>query len=217
MIRRPPRSTLFPYTTLLPISDGNAGSDILDGDLYALNDRPLGVGHSSSDVAVVCLSERCRRHADGQRQPETENGKNSTLQHHGLPFRIGLKARLNTPTLHSFQEPFVANTTRRRLHRGRTRAQRYAIPIRPRVYSRDVEIPVASLVQSNVNVPYCAPQLVSEDCSKVAAAGLTYRHLRRAGDGNAGADIPCGALSLPTCLSFLPRNGEVVGPASSAL
>src|SRR3712207_6876972 len=50
MIRRPPRSTLFPYTTLFRSDPGLSFAEVngmihpADGDLYALADRIAGSG-----------------------------------------------------------------------------------------------------------------------------------------------------------------------------
>src|SRR5688572_32088054 len=69
MIRRPPRSTLFPYTTLFPIS--NRSRDVRDG-LLALASRRgvqtrfgvdrkstrLNSSHSQISYAVFCLKKK---------------------------------------------------------------------------------------------------------------------------------------------------------------
>src|SRR4051794_41730913 len=73
MIRRPPRSTLFPYTTLFR-SDPDAV--LMPGDLVGLGvgevprvhveDRKstrLNSSHPSISYAVFCLKKKTRRHA----------------------------------------------------------------------------------------------------------------------------------------------------------
>src|SRR3712207_7160948 len=63
MIRRPPRSTLFPYTTLLPICDGDAvdearagrrdveGRDLVGAELLLHVHRARGHGRVAADRA----------------------------------------------------------------------------------------------------------------------------------------------------------------------
>src|SRR3989449_8128356 len=69
MIRRPPRSTLFPYTTLF--RSNNAGADILTGEGARLSwteklDRLLAVDLRgtvlASWTAVALMSERSEEH-----------------------------------------------------------------------------------------------------------------------------------------------------------
>src|SRR2546429_7406513 len=72
MIRRPPRSTLFPYTTLFRSPDGNcgrssheaawiaAGSDLVDAGCVAHIDRKstrLNSSHGYISYAVFCLKK----------------------------------------------------------------------------------------------------------------------------------------------------------------
>src|SRR5258708_13186256 len=75
MIRRPPRSTLFPYTTLFrSLPGGNAEDDGAEGLEPAAGADPLGVGLPSRDrkstrlnsshqiisYAVFCLKKKTR-------------------------------------------------------------------------------------------------------------------------------------------------------------
>src|SRR3712207_5443615 len=71
MIRRPPRSTLFPYTDALPISDpaGAANGALAWHDLPLVQDRRAepGAGHLVGRALDVCdprrrrADEQCRR------------------------------------------------------------------------------------------------------------------------------------------------------------
>src|SRR5689334_23980609 len=91
MIRRPPRSTLFPYTTLFRSTEPHAGADLAnlrcsavrDGDHYVINgqkmyttaahnathiylmaDRKstrLNSSHSSISYAVFCLKKKKKK------------------------------------------------------------------------------------------------------------------------------------------------------------
>src|SRR2546430_10285960 len=72
MIRRPPRSTLFPYTTLFRSTEPGAGSDALgsmattarrEGDRYVLNGRKLYItnGPIADVVLVYAKTDRADR------------------------------------------------------------------------------------------------------------------------------------------------------------
>src|SRR5256885_5063865 len=56
MIRRPPRSTLFPYTTLFRSATALRGSKIRTADQY-------GISYRSGRRGNVC-NDRCRRRSD---------------------------------------------------------------------------------------------------------------------------------------------------------
>src|SRR2546430_10575075 len=67
MIRRPPRSTLFPYTTLFRSAPsvvdvgGGAGSDFFGGGAVGVSDRKstrLNSSHSQISYAVFCLKKK---------------------------------------------------------------------------------------------------------------------------------------------------------------
>src|SRR2546427_7722480 len=69
MIRRPPRSTLFPYTTLFRSPDRRAGGTGVgvaapDGGRAAARDRKstrLNSSHSQISYAVFCLKKKKKR------------------------------------------------------------------------------------------------------------------------------------------------------------
>src|SRR5689334_23782822 len=74
MIRRPPRSTLFPYTTLFRSSMEVGGRQIkgedktfiltFKGDKWSLRDRKstrLNSSHSSISYAVFCLKKKKKK------------------------------------------------------------------------------------------------------------------------------------------------------------
>src|SRR5689334_24271573 len=92
MIRRPPRSTLFPYTTLFRsalIDESNklhlgntthlaqmgvARANIIDAARMGLRDRKstrLNSSHSSISYAVFCLKKKKKKHKNIMQ--ETEN------------------------------------------------------------------------------------------------------------------------------------------------
>src|SRR6266852_5621372 len=66
MIRRPPRSTLFPYTTLFRSRGGDGGDDRAAPPVGALAHRPrrdrkstrLNSSHGSISYAVFCLKKK---------------------------------------------------------------------------------------------------------------------------------------------------------------
>src|SRR2546430_13718154 len=63
MIRRPPRSTLFPYTTLfrsLPLGRGEGGADI-SGDLHRVAAGLLVDQHQNRVAATRCRSPEIDR------------------------------------------------------------------------------------------------------------------------------------------------------------
>src|SRR5689334_25247024 len=75
MIRRPPRSTLFPYTTLFrshhPDPAADVGGDVLqlDGEHPRLEDRKstrLNSSHSSISYAVFCLKKKKKKKKNNQ-------------------------------------------------------------------------------------------------------------------------------------------------------
>src|SRR2546426_12632657 len=65
MIRRPPRSTLFPYTTLFRSQARDEGCDLVAGKLAAFTRlRPLG----DLDLQLVRPHEVRGRHAEARRR-----------------------------------------------------------------------------------------------------------------------------------------------------
>src|SRR5258707_10396693 len=73
MIRRPPRSTLFPYTTLFRSADQDVG---LDPDLHELPDRVLG--RLGLELAGR-RDERHQREVHEQRVLKTKRSEEHTL------------------------------------------------------------------------------------------------------------------------------------------
>src|SRR2546427_5792494 len=91
MIRRPPRSTLFPYTTLFrsfvryrilaaPRPGGNIRSSLADGRRRTFADRKstrLNSSHSQISYAVFCLKKKNKTRGDlvshGFSRPDTSN------------------------------------------------------------------------------------------------------------------------------------------------
>src|SRR3989442_9250872 len=59
MIRRPPRSTLFPYTTLFRSARAGQPDRHPRGDGYAVSREPT---HPASDLAVLPRSARSEQH-----------------------------------------------------------------------------------------------------------------------------------------------------------
>src|SRR3712207_8044605 len=61
MIRRPPRSTLFPYTTLFRSADGGSSTAVLDGLLLAMDELAAnGLRHGGVPVRVrAVLTTQC--------------------------------------------------------------------------------------------------------------------------------------------------------------
>src|SRR2546427_12028641 len=68
MIRRPPRSTLFPYTTLFRSAVGLAVKHLNDvGGKSAIR---LGPGHALIQIHQMALVDACRRRIDDDRSEE---------------------------------------------------------------------------------------------------------------------------------------------------
>src|SRR2546430_4761227 len=81
MIRRPPRSTLFPYTTLfrsllrhLPARNGDVGADLAEGARGHPGARGrdrkstrLNSSHSQISYAVFCLKKKKTKYRPGHR------------------------------------------------------------------------------------------------------------------------------------------------------
>src|SRR5689334_23439811 len=84
MIRRPPRSTLFPYTTLFRSPDiaahmRDAARAVSDWRRASIGDRKstrLNSSHSSISYAVFCLKKKIK-----QNKHEQEQHKNSARVH----------------------------------------------------------------------------------------------------------------------------------------
>src|SRR2546430_9837759 len=71
MIRRPPRSTLFPYTTLFRSAVADEDQDGAAGHVYVLNNNLFGAdrkstllnsSHSQISYAVFCLKKKKNQH-----------------------------------------------------------------------------------------------------------------------------------------------------------
>src|SRR5258708_25976659 len=101
MIRRPPRSTLFPYTTLFRsvlahVGERPGGDQLLDVDRGA--DRPRSEEHTSelqSPDHLVCrllLEKKKKNSSTGQCSPRT-----STSEPAGLPDSL-IDAHVPSPT-----------------------------------------------------------------------------------------------------------------------
>src|SRR5438128_9020185 len=94
MIRRPPRSTLFPYTTLFRSGSGltatTTGSTlcsgtVISGTAFDHRDRKstrLNSSHGSISYAVFCLKKKKEEHLDGPTPtPPSSKGAEETSQH----------------------------------------------------------------------------------------------------------------------------------------
>src|SRR5258708_30743577 len=100
MIRRPPRSTLFPYTTLFRSIDGgeNRRNSVR---LRGLGESRDVVDHQRGIVAVdVCQLRRSEEHTSELQSPDH------------LVCRLLLEKKNNTPTsiMNSFVPPTLAST-----------------------------------------------------------------------------------------------------------
>src|SRR5689334_24777661 len=82
MIRRPPRSTLFPYTTLFRSNNvwAGSGSNLANGAAIEFDggggnrDRKstrLNSSHSSISYAVFCLKKKKKKKEQQNNKPET--------------------------------------------------------------------------------------------------------------------------------------------------
>src|SRR2546430_9399251 len=59
MIRRPPRSTLFPYTTLFRSQGGRVGVEVVDSDRgFDRIDERIEKGRRHDAVVVLCIRDR---------------------------------------------------------------------------------------------------------------------------------------------------------------
>src|SRR5689334_24498366 len=100
MIRRPPRSTLFPYTTLFRSQrrlvggpGGRAGPpDRLEGQRLDRKSTRLNSSHSSISYAVFCLkkkknieeTDRCERRTDKEHAAPVV-GRDLWMEHRSSP------------------------------------------------------------------------------------------------------------------------------------
>src|SRR2546430_6290793 len=91
MIRRPPRSTLFPYTTLFRSRDGRRGRPhgvrVAQGRARAGADWSFGGGHRRSDAAAA------RLHRSEEHTSELQSQSN-------LVCRLLLEKKKNIPPLY---------------------------------------------------------------------------------------------------------------------
>src|SRR5438309_3958310 len=90
MIRRPPRSTLFPYTTLFRSPSGSvqAGQTVpltatpKDAGGTPLSDRKstrLNSSHSSISYAVFCLKKK-KKNSTTNKRSQKKKAQNTTVQ-----------------------------------------------------------------------------------------------------------------------------------------
>src|SRR5256885_12003909 len=100
MIRRPPRSTLFPYTTLFRSRSRVARAVLLDGLAQAAggDQRHEGAGHAVADrkstrlnsshlvisYAVFCLKKKKKQTPTAVSSNDKFSGSSLTAQMHGL-------------------------------------------------------------------------------------------------------------------------------------
>src|SRR3712207_7644744 len=77
MIRRPPRSTLFPYTTLFRSRDARAAASLVDHDGAARQLPRVAV--PGVDDAVLHDPRRCRARVPEQRVEVREDRKSTRL------------------------------------------------------------------------------------------------------------------------------------------
>src|SRR5438105_7333897 len=78
MIRRPPRSTLFPYTTLFRSRIAKAGFD------FAADDQPRGHGAGPGQQEPAVL----RRRAGRQRCPEDRKSTRLNSSHEWISYAV---------------------------------------------------------------------------------------------------------------------------------
>src|SRR5499427_10728424 len=89
MIRRPPRSTLFPYTTLFRSSALNPRSVALLQSLKVWDALPaedrkstrLNSSHTVISYAVFCLKQKKEKHADGPERGGDLDDQRQELSH----------------------------------------------------------------------------------------------------------------------------------------
>src|SRR5689334_24836365 len=98
MIRRPPRSTLFPYTTLFRSSPRRRGvggevspqpqqvlpAVLRDDHVADRRDRKstrLNSSHSSISYAVFCLKKKKKKKKKHNKKKTQKNENNSTIKH----------------------------------------------------------------------------------------------------------------------------------------
>src|SRR5256886_13718739 len=102
MIRRPPRSTLFPYTTLFRSTRYDARAVNYEGVLAGLPDAVIAVDTSLRIVfwnaAAEVLTERSARRAEGRYLKERSEEHTSELQSQSnLVCRLLLETKKLTP------------------------------------------------------------------------------------------------------------------------
>src|SRR5438034_7500320 len=91
MIRRPPRSTLFPYTTLFRSLCGNVPSFLFskcrtpefDNEVGDRKSTRLNSSHTVISYAVFCLKKKIVKlgiYSFGERTPDPRTGRTSSAQ-----------------------------------------------------------------------------------------------------------------------------------------
>src|SRR2546421_9261932 len=102
MIRRPPRSTLFPYTTLFRSSDG--GGSLGQRAARKFLDQSLSRNKSCFDVLCPCLLESGRSRQQIKLTPcwRSEEHTSELQSRSDLVCRLLLEKKKNNPTHHVF-------------------------------------------------------------------------------------------------------------------
>src|SRR3712207_7372296 len=93
MIRRPPRSTLFPYTTLFRSPGANLSADVEELGGYAVavvTVAPETAERSASGLAYVLLASlgRSRHSAEGDEHPEDRKSTRLNSSHANISYAV---------------------------------------------------------------------------------------------------------------------------------
>src|SRR3712207_8775536 len=102
MIRRPPRSTLFPYTTLFRSPRARTGVNILCADLFRLSHRAGAGGSTSGTAGAPRARPRVSRVPPGQEMP-VEDRKSTRLNssHANISYAVFCLKKKNKNDEHS--------------------------------------------------------------------------------------------------------------------
>src|SRR3712207_8849963 len=93
MIRRPPRSTLFPYTTLFRSEDDDLDAGQVDHVLVHQVDQPARGGHDDVDAALEGAELRGVRHAAGDQDRKSTRLNSS---HANISYAVFCLKKKNT-------------------------------------------------------------------------------------------------------------------------
>src|SRR3712207_8335117 len=101
MIRRPPRSTLFPYTTLFRSEEGHVFQQYVDPGLYDGSRPVLGVWTVDMEPAGLGIRESETHITNNLSRPRSEEHTSELQSRQYLVCRLLLEKKKNRQNLHN--------------------------------------------------------------------------------------------------------------------